>query len=101
MPVPTSFKLPNGLTVLVNERPACRSFPRASSCKTGSGANPVDKPGLANFTAAMLDEGTASAIALQIADEVAQLGGSLHDLVDDGRVAGRRPARSSGRSPTC
>ena len=45
--------------------------------KTGSGANPADKPGLANFTAAMLDEGTASRTALQIADEVAQLGASL------------------------
>ena len=45
--------------------------------KTGSDANPLDKPGLANFTAAMLDEGTATRTALQIADEVAQLGGSL------------------------
>ena len=40
-------------------------------------ANPLDKPGLANFTAAMLDEGTATRNALQIADEVAQLGASL------------------------
>jgi zinc protease len=45
--------------------------------KTGSGANPIDKPGLASFTAAMLDEGTASRTALQIADEVARLGASL------------------------
>jgi zinc protease len=45
--------------------------------KTGSDANPPDKPGLANFTAAMLDEGTQSRSALQIADQVAYLGGSL------------------------
>jgi zinc protease len=77
VPTPASFQLPNGLTVLVNER---RGLPIVSASlvvKTGSGANPVDKPGLANFTAAMLDEGTATRSALQIADEVAQLGGSL------------------------
>ncbi len=34
-------------------------------------------PGLANFTAAMLDEGTKTHNALQIADEVARLGASL------------------------
>ena len=69
---------PNGLTVLVNER---RGLPIVSASlvvKTGSGANPADKPGLANFTAAMLDEGTATRNALQIADEVAQLGASLN-----------------------
>jgi zinc protease len=48
--------------------------------KTGSDSNPVDKPGLANFTAAMLDEGTMRRTALQIADEVARLGGSLGTL---------------------
>src|SRR4029077_10373083 len=42
-----------------------------------SGANPPNKPGLANFTAAMLDQGTTSRSALQIADQVAQLGASL------------------------
>ena len=43
----------------------------------GSDANPLDKPGLANFAAAMLDEGTSTRNALQIADELAQLGASL------------------------
>ncbi len=64
--------------MLVSER---RGLPIVSASlvvKTGSGANPADKPGLANFTAAMLDEGTATRNALQIADEVAQLGGSLN-----------------------
>ena len=77
MPVPASFQLPNGLTVLVNERPGLPIVSANLVVKTGSGANPVDKPGLANFTAAMLDEGTETKSALQIADEVAQLGGSL------------------------
>ena len=77
LPSPTSFQLPNGLTVLVNERPGLPIVSAAFVLRTGSGANPSDKPGLANFTAAMLDEGTASRSALQIADQVAQLGASL------------------------
>jgi predicted Zn-dependent peptidase len=36
--------------------------------KTGSGSNPTDKPGLANFTAEMLDEGAGSRSAPQMAD---------------------------------
>ena len=77
LPEPTSFQLANGLTVLVNERTGLPIVSANLVVKTGSGANPTDKPGLANFTAAMLDEGTASRTALQIADEVAQLGASL------------------------
>lgn len=77
LPVPVSFKLANGFTVLVNERPGLPIVSALFILKTGSDTNPVDKPGLANFTAAMLDEGTMTRSALQIADEVAQLGGSL------------------------
>jgi len=75
--VPKSFVLPNGLTVLVNERTNLPVVSARLVVKTGSGANPVDKPGLANFAAEMLDEGAGSRSALQIADQVAQLGGSL------------------------
>ena len=74
---PMTETLPNGLTLILNER---RGLPIVAAnlvLRTGSDANPLDKPGLANFTAAMLDEGTATRNALQIADEVAQLGASL------------------------
>src|SRR5688572_9162455 len=77
LPTPTSATLSNGLTLILNER---RTLPIVAAqlvFKTGSDANPLDKPGLANFTAAMLDEGTATRNALQIADELARLGGSL------------------------
>jgi zinc protease len=77
VPVPTKFTMPNGLTVLLSERAGLPIVSAGLVVKTGSGANPPDKPGLANFTAAMLDEGTEAKSALQIADEVAQLGGSL------------------------
>ena len=77
IPVPTAFQLPNGLSVLVSERPGLPVVAATLVVKTGSGANPADKPGLANFTAAMLDQGTGTRSAPQIADEVAGLGGSL------------------------
>jgi len=78
LPAPTSFQLANGLTVLVNERPGLPVVSASLVVRTGSATNPVDKPGLASFTAAMLDEGTASRTAPQIADQVAQLGASLN-----------------------
>ena len=74
---PASATLPNGLTLILNER---RGLPIVSAnlvFKTGSDANPANNPGLANFVAAMLDEGTATRNALQIADEVAGLGANL------------------------
>src|SRR5262245_1608181 len=77
VPVPTKASLANGLTILLSERPGLPIVSADLVVRTGSGANPTSKPGLANFTAAMLDEGTESRNALQIADEVAQLGGSL------------------------
>jgi zinc protease len=77
LPPPTSFQLSNGLTVLLNERPGLPIVAASLVVKTGSGANPADRPGLANFTATMLDQGTSTRSAPQIADRVAQLGGSL------------------------
>jgi zinc protease len=77
LPTPVSETLPNGLTLILNER---RGLPIVAAnlvLRTGSDANPLDKPGLANFAAAMLDEGTSTRNALQIADEVAQLGAAL------------------------
>jgi zinc protease len=77
LPTPEHFTLPNGLRVIVSER---RELPVVSAglvFASGSGANPADSPGLANFTAAMLDEGTKTRNALQIADEVARLGATL------------------------
>jgi zinc protease len=74
LPVPRSFKLPNGLTVLFVEQ---RNLPVVSAnlvVLSGSERNPVDKPGLASFTADMLDEGTNKRSTLQIADDVAQIG---------------------------
>jgi zinc protease len=77
LPVPQEFKLSNGLTVLYNERPGLPLVAAALVLRSGSGANPTDKPGLASFTARMLQQGTTTRSALQIADRAADLGASL------------------------
>jgi len=77
VPTPESFTLPNGLTVMLAQR---RGLPVVAAnlvVRTGSDSNPADAPGLANFVAGMLDQGTATRSAPQIADDVAQLGATL------------------------
>ena len=58
---PTSATLPNGLTLILNERRGLPIVAASLVIKAGSDANPVEKSGLANFVAAMLDEGTKRA----------------------------------------
>jgi zinc protease len=77
LPVPQEFKLSNGLTVLYSERPGLPLVAAALVLRSGSGANPADKPGLASFAARMLQQGTTTRNALQIADRAADLGATL------------------------
>ena len=46
---------PNGLTLILNERKELPIVAANLVLKTGSDGNPLDKPGLANFVAAMLE----------------------------------------------
>jgi zinc protease len=78
LPVPEKFKLSNGLTVLYNERPGLPLVAANLVLHAGSGVNPVDRPGLASMTARMLQQGTATRMALQIADRAAELGATLN-----------------------
>ena len=77
LPVPQSFQLSNGLTVILSERPGLPVVAANLVVRSGSDSNPPAKPGLANFAVAMLDEGAGARNALEIADEVARLGGTL------------------------
>jgi zinc protease len=77
LPVPKSFKLANGLTVLLAEKHNLPVIAANLVVLSGSEANPADKPGLASFTADMLDEGTVKRSTLQIAEDVAAIGASL------------------------
>jgi zinc protease len=78
LPVPTSFKLGNGLTVYVMEQHNLPIVAAHLIVLSGSDANPPDVPGLASFTAAMLTEGTNRRTAPQIADDAAQIGTAVH-----------------------
>ena len=78
LPVPEKFKLANGLTVLYSERPGLPLVAANLVLLAGSGVNPVDRPGLASMTARMLQQGTTTRSALQIADRAAELGATLN-----------------------
>lgn len=77
LPVAQSFTLPNGLTVILAEQHKLPVVSARLVVLTGSDANPVNRPGLASFTAGMLAEGTNRRSAPQIADDAAQLGTSV------------------------
>lgn len=78
LPIPISFKLKNGLTVYLVERHELPIVAMILAIINGSTNNPIDKPGLASFTADMLDEGTTNRSALKIADDLDQIGASVH-----------------------
>ncbi|MGH9679593.1 MAG: M16 family metallopeptidase, partial [Candidatus Acidiferrales bacterium] len=77
LPVPEMFKLSNGLTVYFNYRPGLPVVAANLVFDSGSSANPIDKPGLASFAANMLQQGTETRNATQIADDAALLGTAL------------------------
>ncbi len=77
LPTPQAFTLPNGLTVIQLVRTGLPVESVQLVFKTGSDMNPPDRPGLAGFTAALLDQGTSTRDAPKIADDAAQIGVSL------------------------
>jgi zinc protease len=74
---PSTATLSNGLTLILSEKHEVPIVAANLVFRGGSDSNPLDKPGLANFASAMLDEGTSTRDALAIADQLAQLGASL------------------------
>ncbi len=77
IPVPASFTLANGLQVIYDERPGLPVVAANLVFRTGDDASPIDKPGVGDFAVAMLDKGTTSRSAAEIADEAARLGATL------------------------
>jgi len=78
VPVPETAQLANGLTLILSTR---RGLPIVAAnlvVKSGSDTNPADAPGLANFTVSMLDQGTTTRTAVQIANQVAELGATVN-----------------------
>ena len=78
IPKPVEIKLPNGLTILVLEDhrlPLVTA--RLSILGAGALNDPADVPGLANITATMLKEGTATRSSKQIAEQSDELGAMI------------------------
>jgi len=71
------FRLKSGLEVVLSEAHDLPLVDFTLVVKTGGGANPPGLAGLADLTANMVDEGTKTRSALQIADELATLGAAL------------------------
>jgi zinc protease len=97
LPVPQKFRLANGLNVFLVEQ---HSLPVVSAnviVLSGGDRNPPDHPGLASFTAEMLDEGTGKRSPLEIAADADQIGAFLStgSSTDYGYVALRTLAKDA------
>src|SRR5262249_43230479 len=96
VPIPNTFQLPNGLTVIHAEN---RRIPLVAArlvVRSGGGSNPIDKPGLASFATTMLEQGTASRTALQISAEAERLGAAIEsDSTMDASMVGIRSLRKN------
>ncbi|MEY2852932.1 MAG: hypothetical protein RL030_64 [Pseudomonadota bacterium] len=77
LPVAQRFMLSNGLTVMLFEQHNLPIIATNLVMLAGSDQNPLDRPGLASFTADLLDEGTTTRGSLQIAEELEGLGAFL------------------------
>ncbi len=77
VPAPERRTLPNGLTVLYVQRQEVPAVQAVLVTRGGQADDPAGLPGLASFTAGMLDEGAGGRSSLQLSDALEQLGASL------------------------
>jgi zinc protease len=82
----TETQLPNGLRLLVVENHALPVANLNLYVRSGASADPADRLGLAQMTATLLDKGTASRTAVQIAETVEGVGGSIGAGADQDNV---------------
>jgi zinc protease len=77
LPRATTFRLANGLAVYLLRLDALPVVVSRLVVRSGSESDPTAMPGLAGFTAAMIDEGTAKRDAMAIARDLESLGADL------------------------
>jgi zinc protease len=78
LPRAKQFRLANGLAVYLVEAHALPVVSAELVVRSGGAADPVELPGLAGFSTAMMDEGTAKRDALGIARDLETLGATLN-----------------------
>jgi predicted Zn-dependent peptidase len=76
-PAFTERKLANGAQVIIVEDHTAPIVSLSLRIRSGSAADPADKMGMADFTAALLDKGTKSRSAREIAESIDFVGGTL------------------------
>src|SRR5438876_568345 len=81
--------LPNGMVLLVAERPAVAIVAVRVFTRAGAVLDPPDRAGLANLTGATLTRGTAKRSGPELAAAIEFVGGSLEACAGSG--GGRRP----------
>jgi zinc protease len=77
LPSREEFKLPNGLTVVIAKDARFPLLTVRLAFLAGSKYDPQNLPGLSENVAALLNQGTASRSARQIAEQAADLGGQI------------------------
>jgi len=77
IPAYKRFKLKNGTSVILAEFHDLPLIEMHLVVNAGGGANPPSEAGLADLTANLLDEGTTTRSALQIAEQIGDLGAAL------------------------
>lgn len=100
LPEGRRLTLPNGLTLVHVPNPGLPLVSASLVVRAGQTVNPADKPGLSSFTAGMLQQGTETRSAQQIADEAASLGATLTTAAsrDEARVEVSSLKRNFGQS---
>ena len=82
LPTSQRFTLSNGLAVMLVEQHEVPVVEARLVLPGGSGADPAERPGLADLTAAMLTEGAAGRTSQQIAEAAEGLGAELSAEAD-------------------
>jgi zinc protease len=85
-PVAERQVLTNGVVLLTLPRPYLPMVSMQVEVAAGSAYDPPDLPGLANLTAALLDEGTATRTATEIAEALEFMGATLSITCDQDSV---------------
>lgn len=72
------FKMDNGLEVYLVERKSVPAINASLIVDAGFAADQFTKPGVANYTMEMLNEGTKKYNSLQLSDELSKIGADLY-----------------------
>tara|TARA_B100000700_G_scaffold113226_1_gene127312 strand:- start:1872 stop:4661 length:2790 start_codon:yes stop_codon:yes gene_type:complete len=78
LPEVNTFTLSNGLEVVLSQRSDTPVINMRLDISAGTASDDNNKPGVANFTANMLDEGAGELSALALAEELEKLGASIN-----------------------